>query len=124
MLRVSLPTLRVASVIYGLIILSAYLYPGGKMASFDDHYYLKIRGDYFFHCLVFIPFAMMFLHYARLKGKSMMKFGWLAILGGACFELLHLIIPNRSFNLFDMLANVVGVVLGLTLYNIFKKYIS
>jgi glycopeptide antibiotics resistance protein len=124
MLRVSLPTFRVVSVIYGLIILGAYLYPGGKMASFDDHYYLKVRGDYFFHCLVFIPFAMMFLHYARLKGKSMKKFGLLAILGGACFELLHLIIPNRSFNLFDMLANVVGVVLGLALYNLLKRFIS
>lgn len=124
MLRVSLPTLRVVSVIYGLIILGAYLYPGGKMASFDDHYYLKVRGDYFFHCLVFIPFAMMFLHYARLKGKSMKIFGFLAIIGGACFELLHLIIPNRSFNLFDMLANVIGVVLGLALYNILKRFIS
>jgi glycopeptide antibiotics resistance protein len=124
MLRVSLPTLRVVSVIYGLIILAAYLYPGGKMASFDDDYYFNIRGDYFFHCLVFIPFAMMFLHYARLKGKSMMKFGILAIFGGACFELLHLIIPNRSFNLFDMLANVIGVSLGLAIYNVFKKFIA
>jgi VanZ family protein len=124
MLRVNLPALRVISVIYGLVILIAYLYPGGKMASFDDRYYLEIRGDYFFHCLVFIPYAMMFLHYSRLKGKSLVKFGLLAILGGICFECLHLVIPHRSFNLFDMLANVIGVILGLIAYNVFKKYIS
>ena len=105
MLKVSLPTLRVISVVYGLLILIAYLYPGGKMASFDDDYYLTIRGDYFFHCMVFIPFAMMFLHYARLKGRKLFHFGILAIVGGACFELLHLFIPNRSFNLFDMPGN-------------------
>jgi uncharacterized membrane protein YeaQ/YmgE (transglycosylase-associated protein family) len=54
----------------------------------------------------------------------MTKFGILAIVGGACFELLHLIIPNRSFNLFDMLANVIGVSLGLAIYNAFKKFIA
>lgn len=124
MLRISLPTLRVVSVIYGLIILGAYVYPGGKMATFDDKYYFEIRGDYFFHCLVFIPYAMMFLHYARLKGKSMLMFGALAVFGAACFELLHLIIPHRSFNLFDMLSNVIGVSFGLALYSAFKRHIS
>ena len=37
------------------------------------------------------------------------------------FELLHLIIPNRAFELNDLLANSVGVVLAFLILNIIKK---
>ncbi len=37
------------------------------------------------------------------------------------FELLHLIIPNRAFELNDLLANSIGVVLAFFILNIIKK---
>ena len=37
------------------------------------------------------------------------------------FELLHLIIPNRAFELNDLFANSIGVIAAFSIFNIIKK---
>ena len=37
------------------------------------------------------------------------------------FELLHLIIPNRAFELNDLFANCIGVILAFLIFNLIKK---
>ena len=34
-------------------------------------------------------------------------------------ELLHLFIPNRAFEYYDLIANMLGVIIGFTIYKIF-----
>ena len=40
-------------------------------------------------------------------------------------EILHFIVPNRAFELYDLMANIIGVVIVLLIYNFIKwqKYI-
>ena len=40
------------------------------------------------------------------------------------FELLHLIIPNRAFELNDLFANSLGVILAFFIFNLIKKFIN
>ena len=40
------------------------------------------------------------------------------------FELLHLIIPNRAFELNDLLANSLGVVSAFFIFNLIRKFKS
>ena len=34
-------------------------------------------------------------------------------------ELLHLLIPNRAFEYYDLIANILGIIIGLMVYKIF-----
>ena len=40
------------------------------------------------------------------------------------FELLHLIIPNRAFELNDLFANILGVLLAFFIFNLMKKLMN
>lgn len=121
MLKVSIRSLKVLIVLYGLIMLGLYLYPGRQMMAFDEQRYVGIRGDYFLHFTAFIPYSMMFLHYAFLRRKNVVLYGVLALSSAAMYEMIHLIIPDRSFNLFDALSNAIGASLGLILYFVLIK---
>jgi len=37
------------------------------------------------------------------------------------FELMHLIIPNRAFELNDLFANCIGIVFAFLIFNVIKK---
>lgn len=121
MLKVSIKSLKVLIVLYGLIMLGLYLYPGRQMMAFDEQQYAGIRGDYFLHFTAFIPYSMMFVHYAFLRRKNVLLFAMLALASAAMYELIHLFIPDRSFNLFDALSNAIGATLGLIFYFILIK---
>jgi VanZ family protein len=102
-------------------MLGLYLYPGRQMMAFDEQRYVGIRGDYFLHFTAFIPYSMMFVHYAFLRRKNVVVYGILALCSAAMYEMIHLFIPDRSFNLFDAMSNAIGASLGLILYFVFVK---
>jgi VanZ family protein len=75
---------------------------------------LGFRSDYLLHILLFIPLMMLFKW--RWEGiKSNVVF-WFALGGGIVFavisEAIQIIVPGRTFNLIDMAANSLGVVVG------------
>ena len=39
-------------------------------------------------------------------------------------ELFHIIIPNRGFEMSDLLGNIVGVILVILIYNIVIRYVK
>jgi len=59
------------------------------------------------------------------KRASKMKYWMIVLLAGlflaALFETLQMIIPYRRFNINDMVANCLGVVIGLTFLSVFRK---
>ncbi|MFZ4784859.1 MAG: VanZ family protein [Flavobacteriales bacterium] len=113
--------MKVLIVLYGIIMLGLYLYPGRQMMAFDEERYVGIRGDYFLHFCAFIPYSMMFIHYAFLRKKNVLLYALLALSSASMYELIHLFIPDRSFNLFDALSNAIGASLGLILYFVLVK---
>lgn len=102
----------------GLILLLVVLPLNGEgqlLGKLNDNYVLQIRFDYLSHALMFVPWVLMMGYGYKLYQKS---FAWMVrgyglALSFAIFcEYLQLPIPYRTFNINDMLANVIGVTLG------------
>ncbi|MDP3462570.1 MAG: VanZ family protein, partial [Bacteroidales bacterium] len=73
-------------------------------------------GDYFFHILMFLPWAF-FSGVFKMK-----KIYWVLIglLFAAGSEGLQYLLPWRAFNVNDLLANMLGILLGSSLLFLFK----
>jgi len=106
---------RRALYIYLFILLVGSVIPVNSVSTvLGDNYTLHIRWDYLLHALVYMPLpVLMALNYKR---GALISFGFAAL-----FELLQMIIPYRAFNINDLVANGVGVVLGLVVLVIFRK---
>lgn len=78
---------------------------------------LHLRGDYFFHILMFLPW--MFFQ----KTLSVKRLPWLllGVVFASATEGLQYFIPWRSFNINDILANVSGVLIGFLLFIIYEQ---
>ncbi|MDP3462568.1 MAG: VanZ family protein [Bacteroidales bacterium] len=66
---------------------------------------LQLRGDYFFHILMFLPWAF-FSGVFKMK-----KIYWVLIglLFATLAECVQYFLPYRAFNINDLMANLLGV---------------
>ena len=104
-----------------------WLYIGGllifiifpfKTASQLNHLtILHFRGDYFVHALLFLPWAFF------RRGFCIKPLGWLLL--GLAFaagtEGLQHFVPYRTWNVNDLVANVLGMVAGFGIWVVFRK---
>ncbi|SDB81337.1 VanZ family protein [Williamwhitmania taraxaci] len=83
----------------------------------------SFRADYLCHALAFFGIVAIFTM-AQLNDIVIFKrFAWiklilLCIVLGISIEVLQYFIPGRSFNLFDILSNLVGLSFGLLLFRV------
>jgi len=102
---------------------------------------LHFRGDYFFHALLFLPWAffqfsetMILGNHSELKSYSRTDpersrgiYLVLWIIIGLSFavssELIQFFLTYRAFNINDMFANTISVIFGLMIWLVFKKVI-
>ena len=56
----------------------------------------------------------------RLRAKSILTNYRFILFISCVLEILHVIVPNRAFELYDLLANFTGVVIILLLNNFIK----
>ena len=101
-------------------------------SALNDHYTLHIRWDYLLHALVYMPLPVLLGLAFRKKSPeqpeqsfSKSRF-WIQVVlvslfVTALFELLQMILPYRAFNINDLLANGVGVIMGLGFAVAFRK---
>ena len=110
-----------------LVLLILYLFPGsligyllygnlGQQPNFIvNPIGTSINHLIFFTCLSFIGSII------RLKIKSFFNSFTFLLSISIILELLHLIIPNRAFEFFDLFANSAGVVIAFLLLILIKK---
>jgi len=128
--------LRYIAYIYLLILLIGTLVPLGQLNhTLNDNYTLNIRWDYLIHALVYMPMTVL-LGFGLMRGRidnDLQAFGsvryWIIIAFAGLFiaaslEALQLIIPYRRFNINDMLANGLGVLIGLIIIPVFRRFLS
>lgn len=105
------------------IMLSAVLSLNGSAAKLNDIYILEFRADYLIHAGLFI--FLMFLisrtyhvSFRRDKKKALL---WLVIALALAFvaEWVQHFVPSRVYNINDIIANMLGVLIGLGFF--FKK---
>ena len=110
-----------------LVLLILYLFPGsligyllyGNLGQQPDFVANPI-GTSINH-LIFFSYITVLAITVRLRVKNIFT-NYLVILFISCvLEILHLIVPNRAFEFYDLIANVTGVVIIL-LINYFIKW--
>ena len=108
--------------VLNIVLFIFYLFPGSILGCilYNDCYIQpQLTRDFLVssnHFYVFIILSMIgFLSFS----KNLKKISYYLILLSILLELLHIIIPNRAFEVADLLGNIMGVLLSLILFKLF-----
>ncbi len=111
--------------IINTIFVILYIYPGsilGFLVYGEFHRQPQITKDFMSissnHVYAFVVLSLIGL-ITYYKSKKLLIINYL-ILSSIILEVLHLIIPNRSFQYSDLFGNIVGVLLSILLFNIYN----
>ena len=113
--------------ISNIFLIIFYLYPGSIFGCFiynDCGVQPQLTGDFgntisSNHVYVFIVISMLgFIAYS--EKKNFLKIVFYLFLISVFLELAHIIVPERGFEIKDVAGNVLGVVISLAIYLIFK----
>jgi VanZ family protein len=113
--------------IINLVLIIFYLYPGSILGCFlydDCLTQPQITKDFiisFNHFYAFIILSTIGIYTYRDKKKIKFLIIYLFLLS-IILELLHIVIPGRSFELKDLFGNILGVMLVIIIYKIRGKY--
>ena len=107
------------------IFIVLYVYPGsilgfliyGELEKQPQitHDFLSISSN---HVYAFFVLSLLGL-IAYYKSNKILIFNYL-ILSSIILEVLHLAIPNRSFQYYDLFGNITGVLISILLFSIFN----
>ncbi len=86
-----------------------------------------IRLDHLLHLAVYFMICMYFLAGEKMKlslfkKNPLMKFVLLVLFLALTTELAQLWVPERAFNVFDLLSNLAGVVAGVGVIRMVQRY--
>ena len=110
-----------------IITIFLYLFPGSILGWFfyrnlkiqpqlTDNF-INISSNHFY---VFFVLSIMGI-FSYLKHKKLNLLIKYLLLLSVILELFHLLIPQRSFELSDLFGNILGVVVTIVIYKIWKK---
>ncbi len=111
--------------IINTIFIVLYVYPGsilGFLIYGELHKQPQLTSDFMLissnHLYAFLVLSLLGL-VAYYKSKKLFILNYL-ILGSIILEVLHLAIPNRSFQYGDLFGNIIGVLLSIILFNVYN----
>ena len=110
--------------VLNVIFIIIYVFPGSILGYFlyrDFSAQPQITGDFLVssnHVYAFLVLSLIGL-FAYCKSSKVIILNYL-ILISIILEVLHLVIPNRSFQYSDLFGNIIGILLSILLINIFK----
>jgi glycopeptide antibiotics resistance protein len=93
---------------YLLAIILLVTLPINSAGELNNITIITFRGDYFFHALAFMPW-MFFKAVSTIKILPWLLLG---LLFAISTEAIQYVLPYRAFNINDMIANAIGILLG------------
>ena len=115
--------LKLSFYISNLFLFIFYLYPGSIFGCFlynDCNTQPQLTSDFIIfssnHVYVFVIFSLLGIFSFK---KDLKKISYYLFSVSIFLELMHIIIPNRGFEVADLLGNALGVILSLILYKLF-----
>ena len=110
-----------------LILVIFYLYPGsilGHIFYGDTSIQPQITKDFLissnhFYAFIVLSIIGILAYHNTIKIDFLINY---LFLSSITLEFFHIFIPNRSFELSDLLGNIVGVIIVVIVYKIKKKY--
>ena len=112
-----------------IVLMIFYLYPGSILGCFlynDCYIQPQITQDFIIspnHCYAFIILTSLGVLSFHNTKKINLLIVYLFILS-IFLELFHIIIPNRGFEMSDLLGNIVGVILVTLIYKIVIRHVK
>ena len=111
--------------IINTIFIVLYVYPGsilGFLIYGELHKQPQLTSDFISissnHLYAFLVLSLLGL-IAYYKSKKLLILSYL-ILSSIILEVLHLVIPSRSFQYSDLFGNIAGVLLSILLFKIYN----
>ena len=108
--------------VLNIIIIIFYLFPGsilGCLLYNDCYFQPQLTRDFLVSSNHFYVFFILSVIGFLSFSKDLKKISYYLILLSILLELLHIIIPNRGFEVADLLGNILGVLLSLILFKLF-----
>jgi VanZ family protein len=102
--------------LYTVFLILMSVLPINSGSSINHIFLVSIRLDYLLHCLVYIPLvAFTWIDKEIISTWTVKAFGWIMalLLFAAVTEWVQYFLPYRAFNINDLLANALGVTLGI-----------
>ena len=109
-----------------LVLFILYLFPGSLVGYFfygnlgqEPNLIDNPIGTSINH-LIFFSYITALAIIIRLRVKNILTSLKVILIISCILEILHLIIPNRAFELYDLIANITGVIIVLLIYKFLK----
>ena len=121
-------TLKSLFYILNFLLIIFYLYPGsifGYLIHGDFNIQPQITNDIFNissnHIYIFIVISLLglFAYYKNYLFKVMLFYLFFISI---FLELMHLVIPQRGFEIRDLVGNITGIIVSIIIIKIFKKW--
>ena len=112
-----------------IILVILYLFPGSILGCFlynDCYIQPQITRDFIISSNHIYAFALL-TSLGIFSFHNTKKINFLILylfLLSTILELFHIIIPNRGFELSDLLGNIAGVILAVFIYKIIIRYVK
>lgn len=103
--------------IYLVVLLLLGLLPINAASALNDIYVINLRGDYFLHVFIFVPWMLLNIN----KYHKILIWLVTGLFLACCLEGLQYFLPYRSFNVNDLIFNCVGILIGWGLLLMAKK---
>ena len=109
------------------ILIVFYLFPGSILGCFfyDNCFrQLQITRDFIIssnHFYAFIVLTTLGV-FSHIRSKKIDFLFLYLILLSVILELLHLVIPNRGFELSDLFGNIAGIIFVIIIYKVKNRY--
>jgi glycopeptide antibiotics resistance protein len=119
------PVLKKIAISYTVVIILLSVLPvNGGDSLLNDRFILSIRLDYLVHFALFIPWMLLIWIFTgvRFNNTPLKASGWIVagLILAVSSEYLQYFLPYRAFNINDLVANCLGVLLG-SVFFFFKK---
>lgn len=124
-MKIKKHTLNCLIILYCFFILLMSIISFNGNLPLNRKYVFCFRLDYLIHIICFLPWMMLAILGWDGNKKKIIWTAYGVGLGLAIFsELIQIYIPGKVFNPLDMLANIVGVIVGGVSYIVLKRAFS
>ena len=105
--------IKIITWLYLLILVLGFILPINNGEALNNNFIVEVRADYLLHALVLLPLPV----FLALSFRDRTLLWVRVILSGLLMvifcEGVQMLIPYRTFNINDLFANGIGVLIGL-----------
>jgi VanZ family protein len=112
---------------YSAVLITSFIPLAGELNKINiGPEAFHIRLDHLLHLFVYFMICMYYLFgirngFSLFEKNSFLKFLILVLFLGSGTEVIQLWVPERAFNVFDLVSNVAGVAIGVVVIQMVKR---